>query len=131
MADEITVAKATSRTPIIDEETKALFSLGFMAPLDFIFFALEVVVGFGTAVWAIAAKPDFIYILAMAIFMQGMLSVWTLTVCYRACYFTLKMRAVMETMPEQAARIAFKIHAANVGTPTKPGEKVEPMPPGI
>lgn len=122
---------AKPKTPLIDDETKALFELGFIVPLDIVFFCLECLIGFGSLVWIIASKPDFVYILAVVMLMQLLLAVWTITVCYRSCYFTLKMRSVMEMLPIEAGKIAFQIHEAKVGSVTKPGETIKTMPPGI
>ena len=117
----------SNKTRFIDDETKSLFQLGFVAPLDYIIFGTLVIVGFAGLVWAISARPDFVYIIAVLLCLQFLVSIWAITLMYRACYFTLKMRAVMETMPEIAAQIAFKIHEQRLNSIGKQGE---PMPSG-
>lgn len=120
----------SNKLPLVDDETKALLQLGFIVPIDFVFAAVLFLGAFATIVWIAAAKPDFVYVMAVAICMLILLSVWTLTVAYRGIYFTLKMRAVMETMPEEAAKIAFKIHEIKMAQPGQP-QKIAPMPPGL
>jgi len=117
----------STKTQFIDDETKSLIQLGFIAPLDYVIFFTLVIVGFGGLVWAVSARPDFVYIMAVLLCLQFLVSLWAITLIYRACYFTLKMRAVMETMPETAAQIAFKLHEQKL---TSIGAQGNPMPSG-
>jgi hypothetical protein len=114
-----------TKTPWIDNETKSLFELGFVMPMDFLFLALEVVGGTAALIWILVTKPDFIYVVATLVVLNGLLSVWLITLIYRCSYFVLKMRAVMETMPEAAGKIAFSIFQQSVGSPSQ--EKMQTL----
>jgi hypothetical protein len=119
------------KTPLLDEETKSLLQLGFIVPTDFVFLIILVLVGFSSLIWILSARPDFIYILAIIVCANFLTTIWAVTLIYRACYFVLKMRAVMETMPELAAHIALKLHEQQLNTPAAAGTgKPAPMPSG-
>jgi hypothetical protein len=120
------------KTPLLDEETKSLLQLGFIVPTDFVFLIILGLIGFSSLIWIIATKPDFVYILAILICANFLTTIWVVTLVYRACYFVLKMRAVMETMPELAAHIALKLHEQQLNTPAVAGtNKPTPMPGGV
>jgi len=115
---------------LIDDETRSLFQLGFIVPIDFVFAGILVFVGFTALIWIISARPDFVYIMAILLCLHFVATIWSITLIYRACYFVLKMRAVMETMPETAAQIAVKIHEQRLSTVAGATTAPTPMPAG-
>jgi len=118
------------KLPLIDEETRSLVQLGFIVPIDFVFVGILGFVGFTSLIWIIAAKPDFVYIMAVLLCLHFVATIWSITLIYRCCYFVLKMRAVMETMPETAAQIAVKIHEQRLSTVAGAATPPTPMPSG-
>lgn len=107
--------------PLIDEETKSLFQLGFIVPIDFVFLAVLVMTAFGSAIWFIAARPDFVYVVGILACCVFLTTIWLVTLAYRIMYFVLKLRAVMEILPEEAGKIAFKIHEIQIAQAGKKG----------
>lgn len=96
-----------AKLPIIDPETIALLRLGWIRALDVVIFLIVIFLSALTTVGVLFGFLETNQILLCGISALGLTQFWLLSVSYRACYFTLKMRAIIETMPQEAARIAL------------------------
>jgi hypothetical protein len=93
---------------IIDDETKALLWAGFIRPIDGFILAAEVVAGIVGFTWFIVKPPELVHVI-LYLFGMGVLgSIWILSVAYRACYFSLKCYAEMQTLPDRAGMVAHQ-----------------------
>jgi hypothetical protein len=115
-------------TPWIDEETGALLQLGFFKVSDVVFALAIFLVIFASVVWGIAARPGLLPHVLAGVVVLILLCLWIVTLVYRACFFILRMRAVIETMPERAATLALKLFEMRISQP-EAAHKESTLPP--
>jgi hypothetical protein len=119
------------KTPIIDNETAALFKVGFIKPTDGVIFAVVMLILFVSTCYAIFAQPDPLKLICLILFVQFILLFWIVILTYRVSYFVLKLSGIVHTMPEQAARLAVSFHAqqatAQAATDQKSAEPTRPL----
>ena len=96
------------KTAILDDTVLAMWKVGFVQPIDIAVFLFMAGASFTFVVWCIAQHTMtlaayIVYFSAMNI--AGI--AWTILLCFRACMFSLKTRANLESLPEQAAAVLY------------------------
>lgn len=113
-----------SKLPLLDPETQALLSFGWIRLIDVVLLSvcgLVALAGFG--LW-LFGQPTSGQLMALALALCSVQLSWAIMLLYRACYFVLKMRAAVELLPDRAARLAVQFMTAGGGlaapTPKQP-----------
>lgn len=93
--------------PIIDEQVKAMAKAGLFRPID-VFFLLSVGAQLAlTAAWASFGRFDLaVLVLSFAVLICQLLT-WLILLVFRLGLLNLQLRAAVELMPENAARMAL------------------------
>ena len=100
--------------PLIDERSKALFSLGWIKPSDGFFAAINVICLWAIFSWSIFGHPSVWQLLGLLIFMVLACQVWTILVLYRVALFVLEFRSDIHMLPETVATIMMDRAKANI-----------------
>ncbi len=96
--------------PIFDEQTKALWKVGYVHIIDFLFLLAFMAAGIAIGVWA-AMGGDLIKIAIAATVVVLATLVWIVVLQFRMCWFVLQVLAAMKTLPADAARLAVQFRA--------------------
>ena len=100
--------------PFVDPQTKALFDVGFVKPIDFMFVgALLSIVAIGSAHWFFGALP-FVGILTYALLEALIMQVWLIILVIRSMWFTVQVMADIKMMPSDAAKLALRFSQQGV-----------------
>jgi hypothetical protein len=92
--------------PLFDEHVKALWEVGFVTIIDFIWCALMLFGAITAAFWCIFGSPTVLGLLVVGVVLLGMFQGWLVLLLYRCLYFIIKTRADINMMPTEAARLA-------------------------
>lgn len=95
-------------SPLIDNETKVLWKLGYIRVIDFIVILNVLGIGVVDFFWWFFGHPTTTQLLCSALCVALLLQVWTLLLVYRCARFVLDVFAEIKTMPEQAAKLAVQ-----------------------
>jgi len=100
------IAQPQVKTPIVDPQVAALWKVGFIQAIDVIMLLIMAGSTFTFFVWCMAQHTMTLaaYIVYFSVMNLTGLA-WILLVVFRACMFSLKTRANLETLPEQAAAL--------------------------
>jgi len=80
--------------------------MGWMSTIDFLFIFTFLGTLLATLLWAIFGYPTVVHLILIALGIVIMLQAWGLLLHYRAMIFTLDVRADINMMPVEAARMA-------------------------
>lgn len=97
--------------PIVDDQTRALWQIGFWRPLDFVIAGVELVTLITCFFWWAFGHPTAMGALLTAIAMIGLLQVWIILLVYRCLFFIVQTRADINLMPAAAAQLAIAYQA--------------------
>lgn len=96
---------------LFDEQTKALWEVGFVRPIDLMYAAVMAMCAVTAMFWCIFGNPTVIALLTTAVSMLVMFQLWLILLLYRCLYFIIQTRADINLMPEQAAKLALLYQA--------------------
>ena len=100
---------AKTQTPLVDNQVAALWKVGFIGPIDVAYLAFTATATFTFFVWCLAQHSVSLaaYIVYFSLMNISTL-MWIVILCFRCCMFSLKTRANLEMLPEQAAAVLHK-----------------------
>lgn len=104
----------------IDDETSSLLKVGWIRKHDLLILTAAFLsfLSAGILLWlSLYHNVSYIWPLVVAISSVWLLALLAVMLLYRAIYFTLKVRAIMETMPELAANIAVRKMSKGADSP--------------
>lgn len=93
--------------PLFDEQTKALFQVGFIKPIDFVFALLLVAAGITSFFWAIFGTPTLRGFEAILLSAVTVTLVWLVILVYRCLFHVIQARSEINLMPDSAAKLAI------------------------
>lgn len=88
--------------------------MGWMSTVDFLFMFVLLVTGTGTLLWCLLGWPSAVQLLGIGVATIIFLLLWVLLLLYRSMLFTLEVRADINMLPVEAARIAVA-HITGLG----------------
>jgi hypothetical protein len=97
--------------PFLDDQTKALFRIGFVKVIDgmlFVSLLINVAISVYDALSGKLTAPSLVQFICLQVTFS---STWLIILCYRILYQILMARADINTMPESAAKavLSFKL----------------------
>lgn len=115
-------AQASPRldTLIVHTEMQALKHLGWIQPIDYVMTFLVVMCWFTVIAWKIFGQPTPWNILCCVITAFGLVQFWLVLLIFRCSHFVLLIKAYLNDLPYEAARIVMSAYAGGQGTPTPP-----------
>ncbi len=93
-------------TPEPPDRWTALKQIGWWKPVDYVFIFLTVMPWVTGIFWRIFAHPGASQLVALFLFSITVLLVWAVALVYRCMDFVVQLRANIEMLPFDAARIA-------------------------
>ena len=97
--------------PFLDPQVRALFEVGFIRLIDFIFLLSWIaVLATASIFWYVdgLTVPRFLTL----VFLQGsIVGAWLIVLTYRTCYHVIMARSDINTMPDAAAKLAIAYKA--------------------
>jgi len=97
---------APTKKPLIDRQTNAVFEAGLIRGVDML---VAAVIALATLVlcayWLFATVPNTKTLIAGFAGMQVLLLGWIIMLIYRACYFSLTVKADINTQVEEVAKL--------------------------
>jgi hypothetical protein len=102
--------------PLLDEQTRALFQVGFIKPVDFVALGTILVTGTTTFFWWCFGSPTWQNIVSVVLLVLLVMATWMIILIYRCCYHVIMARSEINTMPEAAAKLAIS-YQIGVRTP--------------
>lgn len=92
--------------PQPENRWQALRQAGWWTNSDWMFLVVAIATGVTGTFWRIFAKPELLQILILMTLLMTIFTMWLVTLAYRCMDFVLQLRARVEMMPFDAARIA-------------------------
>ena len=80
--------------------------MGWMSTIDFLFMFTLAATALGTVLWCIVGWPTAVQLIGVGIGVLIFLLLWVLLLLYRSMLFTLEVRADINMLPVESARIA-------------------------
>jgi|KBSSwiStaDraftv2_1062776.scaffolds.fasta_scaffold00022_107 branched-subunit amino acid ABC-type transport system permease component len=102
--------------PLLDEQTRALFQVGFIRPIDFFASGSIIATVITTFFWWAFGTPTWQNLVMVMLGVLLVLAVWIAILVYRCCYHVIMARSEINTMPEAAAKLAVS-YQIGVRTP--------------
>lgn len=90
---------------------QALRQVGFWQGLDFLVLWMLGLTFFTGIAWKVFGAPSAWQMLACALAAVGILQVWMIILVFRCTSFVLDLHAIINLMPENAARIAMSAYS--------------------
>ena len=85
---------------------QALRHMNFFSNSDFILFSLVILTWTTLLFWKIFAQPTFQDVVFIALVSFTIVQIWLITLVYRCMHFVVLTQAYVNTLPQDAARIA-------------------------
>jgi hypothetical protein len=92
--------------PLLDEQTRALFQVGFIRPMDFVAVGTILSTLVTTFFWATFGHPTWQNVVLVALGLLLVTAWWAIILVYRCCYHVIMARSEINTMPDAAAKLA-------------------------
>ena len=103
-------ADAVVAQPVLTEY-QALRQAGWMQAIDWVFIWTIAAVLVTLLFWRIFSAPTLLDVLACLIVVTTLFQVWLVLLVLRCAVFVLKLRAAMEMLPDEAARIVMAAYS--------------------
>lgn len=103
--------------PLLDEQTRALFQVGFIRPVDFVALGTILATTITTFFWWAFGTPTWQNVVLVLLGVALVFQAWIVILVYRACYHVIMARSEINTMPEAAAKLAVS-YQIGVRTPS-------------
>ena len=94
--------------PLLDPETQALWKLGYIQWVDFLFVGVLVLHLLTTFFWWVFGHPSAVGILVCAVAALGWLQLWIVLLIFRAARFVLDILAEIKLLPETSSKLAIQ-----------------------
>ena len=102
--------------PLLDDQTRALFQVGFVRPVDFVLAGALLATAVTAFFWWFFGSPTWQHLVLVLLGTLHVLGVWIVILAYRGIYHTVMARSEINTMPEAAAKLAVS-YQMGVRTP--------------
>jgi membrane protein YdbS with pleckstrin-like domain len=106
--------------PFFDEQVRALWAVRLVRGIDLaVVLAIAAILTTGFF-WAAFGHPTFEGLLALWLLVLLIVQLWLVMLVYRACYFVLMVRADINLVTENAAKLVIR-YGAQAGAGAPPG----------
>lgn len=92
--------------PLLDDQTKALFQVGFIRPVDFVLAGSLLVTAITTFFWWFFGSPTWQHLVVVLLGTLHVLGLWIVILVYRSIFHVVMARSEINTMPDAAAKLA-------------------------
>ena len=103
-------ADAVIAEPVMTEY-QARCQAGWMQPIDWVFIWMIIGALVTVMFWRIFATPSAINLIACLLVILFIFQIWLVLLTLRCALFVLKLRAAMELLPQEAARIVMGLYS--------------------